>query len=243
MTVRQSRLLEQLDRRCEKLANLNLETERISAKEIEGLSEGQRAALERNEQRSRDLKHEIESLEDQISESIREQLGAKRALEGGADGSKGGAKGRSRQGAARGGPGPESDDDDDGDDFFDRTGGGKKKRHLSSASAKIGAGGRGHGAGTGRGVEGGGGEVESEATLRAKLQAALAERLACVGRVEALKIEMMRESAAAGAGEDPLEAYMHANKVQVGKGKLAEEESRLGEIEDECGRLSRVLAF
>eukprot|EP00326_Haptolina_ericina_P041692 CAMPEP_0181238832 /NCGR_PEP_ID=MMETSP1096-20121128/39575_1 /TAXON_ID=156174 ORGANISM="Chrysochromulina ericina, Strain CCMP281" /NCGR_SAMPLE_ID=MMETSP1096 /ASSEMBLY_ACC=CAM_ASM_000453 /LENGTH=53 /DNA_ID=CAMNT_0023334417 /DNA_START=21 /DNA_END=179 /DNA_ORIENTATION=+ len=51
MTARQSRLVEQLEKRVEKLDNLSSENDKISAKEIEGLSEGQRAQMTRNEDR------------------------------------------------------------------------------------------------------------------------------------------------------------------------------------------------
>ena len=76
MTPRQQRLVEQLERRTEKLRHLSTESERISAKEIEGLSEGQTNALKRNEERSGVLRQEIETLQEQIGDSIREQLGA-----------------------------------------------------------------------------------------------------------------------------------------------------------------------
>jgi hypothetical protein len=81
MTARQQRLVEQLERRAEKLANVSTETERIKSKSIEGLSEGQQAALGRNEERAKSLNEEMESLKDQIAEMIREQLGTKRAIE------------------------------------------------------------------------------------------------------------------------------------------------------------------
>ncbi|KAL3895840.1 MAG: hypothetical protein SGPRY_013416, partial [Prymnesium sp.] len=76
MTSKQSRLVEQLEKRVEKLDNLASENDRISAKELEGLSEGQRRQLERNESRIKELQEQVASLKETISESLREQLGA-----------------------------------------------------------------------------------------------------------------------------------------------------------------------
>lgn len=80
MTPRQERLVEQLEKRSEKLANLTLETEKIQSKEWEGLSEGQKAQVSKNEARSETLKGEISALQDQIADSIREQIGAVKAM-------------------------------------------------------------------------------------------------------------------------------------------------------------------
>ena len=118
MTVRQTRLVEQRERRAEKLANLQAETERIQAKEFEGLSEGQSAQLRRNEERATELRQQVESLEEQIADSIREQLGTKRVLDSKPKGGKGGKR-------------PASDDDDGGDDFYDRTSS-KRKGSLAA---------------------------------------------------------------------------------------------------------------
>ena len=59
MTARQSRLVEQLEKRVEKLDNLSSENDKISAKEIEGLSEGQRAQMTRNEDRIKELQEQV----------------------------------------------------------------------------------------------------------------------------------------------------------------------------------------
>ena len=107
MTARQGRLAEQLEKRSAKLSNLVEESDRIKAKEWEGLSEGQQAHKAKNAERVEALRQEIQSLQEQLAETLREQLGAKGALDLG---------GKSKAAAA-------ADDDggDDDDDFYDRT--------------------------------------------------------------------------------------------------------------------------
>ena len=134
----QERLIEQLEKRTAKYGNLRVEVERIGAKEIDGLSEGQQRQVERNTGRLKELMEQIESLKEQISETIREQLGAGRAVEE--------ARGRKR---GRGGSEGEEGLDDGDDDFFDRTDRGRRK------------GGRGGGGGGG-GRRRGGGRVGGE---------------------------------------------------------------------------------
>eukprot|EP00967_Tisochrysis_lutea_P010689 scaffold12213_cov30-Tisochrysis_lutea.AAC.1 len=108
LSVRQQRLIEQIEKRSEKLANLATETARISAKEAEGLSDGQAAALKRNEERSKALEEQLESLREQLADGIREQLGAVRNVIEGPAGRRRGKHG-------------EGDDDGHDDEFFDRT--------------------------------------------------------------------------------------------------------------------------
>ena len=76
LSSKQERLIEQLEKRTAKMLHLKQETERIAAKEVDGLSEGQQRQVERNTQRLTELTEQIDSLKDQISETIREQLSA-----------------------------------------------------------------------------------------------------------------------------------------------------------------------
>ena len=62
MTVRQTRLVEQLEKRVEKLDNLSTENDKISAKEIDGLSEGQRGQMTRNEGRIKELQEQASAV-------------------------------------------------------------------------------------------------------------------------------------------------------------------------------------
>ena len=59
MTARQGRLAEQLEKRSAKLSNLVEESDRIKAKEWEGLSEGQQAHKAKNAERVEALRQEI----------------------------------------------------------------------------------------------------------------------------------------------------------------------------------------
>ena len=61
---------------------MSTENDKIAAKEIEGLSEGQRGQMERNEKRIQELQEQVTSLKESIAESIREQLGTKRVIDG-----------------------------------------------------------------------------------------------------------------------------------------------------------------
>ena len=59
----QERLLEQLEKRTGKMTNLKQETERIAAKEVDGLSEGQQRQVERNASRLNELMEQINRCE------------------------------------------------------------------------------------------------------------------------------------------------------------------------------------
>eukprot|EP00962_Isochrysis_galbana_P008605 scaffold2397_cov113-Isochrysis_galbana.AAC.1 len=108
LSARQQRLLEQIEKRTDKLAHIAQESSRITAKEADGLSAGQEAALKRNEERAGQLTEQVESLRDQLAEAIREQLGAVRKVIDKPKKRTGG-----REGSGSGG--------DDDDAFFDRT--------------------------------------------------------------------------------------------------------------------------
>eukprot|EP00952_Eustigmatos_sp_NYUAD-ZCMA_P003683 16160-Eustigmatos_ZCMA.PRE.1 len=62
------KLFERLRARGQKIENLQIEIDRIMAKESAqgGLTDGQRAAVARNERRITALKDEVEALEDEI---------------------------------------------------------------------------------------------------------------------------------------------------------------------------------
>ena len=71
-------LIEQLERRTGKKAHIQQELERIAAKEVDGLSEGQQRQVERNTARIKELDEQIGALQEQLSDTIRDQLGASR---------------------------------------------------------------------------------------------------------------------------------------------------------------------
>ena len=219
LTPKQERLVEQLERRSQKLANLAMETEKISAKEWEGLSEGQKTALGRNEARSTELKEQIASLQDQIADSIREQLGAKSALEG---------KKQPKRGAAAA---TAADDDDDGDDdFFDRT----SKKGKGAKAARGGA------AAAAAPSAAAPAAAESEESLREKLHA-LDRLLSSAARQEAALLAEIEASQAKGGSIDPLEAFMSSNTARVRTDKLADCRTEQVKLQQEHARLHRLL--
>ena len=236
LSSKQERLIEQLEKRTAKMLHLKQETERIAAKEVDGLSEGQQRQVERNTQRLTELTEQIDSLKDQISETIREQLSAKEQL------------GVVKKGAAKGGKGgrggddsDDMDDDDDNDDFFDRT---ERKKQLRgkmvvpalSAAKKPVVGADGGGGGGGKGV------AESEESLRAKLADARARRLEVVRAQDALSVERAGIDAQAAAA-DPLEAYMLQNASEVAASKARQLARDLESAKDEEARLEKLLVF
>lgn len=93
-----------------KIENMQLEITRIYAKESSqdgGLTEGQRAAVTRNEERIAQLREEIEALEDQIRGKNAQRQSA--SAGGGAKKRQGGEEEESTTG------------DEEGDEFYDRT--------------------------------------------------------------------------------------------------------------------------
>jgi len=215
MSVRQQRLLDQLEKRTDKIAHLAEETGRIAAKESEGLSAGQTAALGRNEARSSELAEQVESLKEQLAESIREQLGAvRRVLD------------------KRGGGGAEEEDDDE-DDFFDRTA--KTKKKGGAAAGRCG----GSASGGAAPAE----EVLSEATLSLKLEALEADDESVSRQLASAEAEQHARQSSSAAGADELDSYMRSNAIDVGQRKVAALHAARAANARERARLTKLIQF
>ena len=226
LTAKQERLVEQLDKRVTKMEHVKQETERIAAKEVEGLSEGQRAQIERNAQALAQLGEQVESIKEQLSVTLRDQLGMRRMLDG---------KAAEVVAARAQGSDDEYADSDGDDDYFDRTAShrGRGTAHSQQQQPKAGP----HASGRG----GGEATAESEASLRAKLSATLAERVEVVLAQDALSAE--RAALEAQAAADPLEAYMLANTAEMQSRRARELSSHLETLTADEARLRKLIAF
>jgi len=226
------------------MEHLKLEVERIAAKEVDGLSEGQREQIDRNTKRLQELNDQVDSLKEQISESLRDQLGTRRMLD---------SKAANVATKRRGGSDDEYIGSDGDDDFFDRTSTGGRRSGFahagnphshacvlrvpqrssseastseavpSSSSSSVGT------------------AADSEASLRAKLQAVQTERAEIVRAQDTLCVE--RASLEAQAAADPLEAYMLANTAEVANGRARQLTIRLQALQADEERLLQLLAF
>ena len=122
MSARELDLLEKIEKRTAKMANMQLEKERILAKEQDGdLSEGQRSQVERNNKQTGKLNDEIEELREQLDELRRTQARQRGEAAPSATSERGRREQRSQQRA-----------DSDEDDFYDRIVKPKKKRSGGS---------------------------------------------------------------------------------------------------------------
>ena len=221
MSAKQGRLVEQLEKRTAKAENLKTETERIAAKEIDGLSAGQSSQLERNSARLKELNDQMDSLKEQIAETLREQLGMGRILDG-----------RGGTGSKRAGADDDYGDSDD-DDFFDRT----TTRRGTKGILKRGAGPPGPNSASGAPQD----IPDSETSLRAKLASVQAERAEVIHKQDMLSVE--RATLDAQAAADPLEAYMLANSAEVATSRAADLASRLTILKAEEARLQKLIDF
>lgn len=112
---KQQQKFQRLTAKKHKLANLQLESERIMNKGFEGLTAGQSAQLERNATKEEKLKKEIINLEQEIRDAIRDKNGGKKMKR----------RYESDNEDYR------YDEDDDVDDFYDRTKHTSKKNKSS----------------------------------------------------------------------------------------------------------------
>jgi hypothetical protein len=227
LTAKQERLVEQLDKRVTKMEHVKHETERIAAKEVDGLSEGQSAQIERNARALAQLSEQVESIKEQLSVTLRDQLGMRRMLDG---------KAAEVVAERVRGSDDEYADSDGDDDYFDRTAshrgrGTARSRQQQQPKAGPHASGRG----------GGEASAESEASLRAKLSATQAERVEVVLASDALSAE--RAALETQAAADPLEAYMLANTAEMHSRRARELSSRLEELTADEARLRKLIAF
>ncbi|KAG1652378.1 hypothetical protein FOA52_007231, partial [Chlamydomonas sp. UWO 241] len=152
LSEKQQKLAERVRSREYKVANLRKEVERIQAKEKagDGLTPGQSSTMVRNEEAVDKLMQEMEDLEEQLNESVRQALRDKikaKEVAAGKEGGGGGAGGAAKRGRGRG---LDEEDEryleasDSEDEMYDRTrvaskAGSKKPRkgEMSSAPAVI----------------------------------------------------------------------------------------------------------
>ena len=182
LSEKQQKIADKIRKRELRIVHLQKESEKIQAKQrsMEELSVGQANTLARNEEDIEKAMVEMDELEDQLMDSIRNSLGQKKSKKGTAGGATGMA-GRKRR---RGTTGRGSDDDQDvggtsdDDSFYDRTG-------KSTGGKNRGVRRRG-GAGNGGRAEV---EVEDAGSLYGKLETLKEER---TNVEEKLKIEMAK---------------------------------------------------
>eukprot|EP00887_Chlorella_sp_A99_P004998 scaffold4.g4998.t1 len=236
LTEKQQKLAEKIKKRELRAQHLQRENEKIRGKEksMEDLTAGQASTLVRNERVIDESLAEIEELEEQLCDSIRDALGQKRK----AAEAKGGAKKRRRR--------PDSDEEyagsSDEDSFYDRTG--------KPSGAR-----RGAGAGAPGGRRGTAQEVEDAASLYGRKEALLEER-------KKLEERLAQEEAAAavlacggpagvrGAGEqgggqegeqDALDAFMSGVEVQLESDKVASLKREIAEVDAQVARAEHLL--
>jgi pSer/pThr/pTyr-binding forkhead associated (FHA) protein len=217
------KLFEKLQKKLQKMRNLQEEKERIWAKEYKqdgGLTAGQQQQADRNDQQLQKLQQQIEEVEDTIRQRNNQRFSTKEAQD---------RKKKAKEKAARekSGKAHESDEDEDDDyedDFFDRTGNSKKaKRQTKRAAiaAKKNA------------------PVLTAETLERRL-GSLTQRKAIL---ETQMLEnAMREDGGGGGGEvDALDAYMLQTNSDVGEQRAKAMEVEMGELKTEIEKCTTLL--
>ena len=216
MSDRELKLMEKIEAKTAKLNNMQMECERISAKEAEGdLSEGQRNQLTQNETRAAKVREDVETLEEEMDELKRTQARQR-----------GEYVPPSRKGGRRAG-----DDDSDDDEFFDRASEKKKKKAR---------------AGKGKGGEKGSKGAQKKASLPElrKRKAELEKQQAALKKeLMIATVEEQSGEDGSSATLDPLDAFMKDNK-QAGKAqRKVDAVAKLQVLATEMAEIDQTLSF
>ncbi|KDO22945.1 hypothetical protein SPRG_11791 [Saprolegnia parasitica CBS 223.65] len=122
ISAKDTALYTRLQARMQKMENLRTESERIRAKQGMGLTDGQQAALDKNEARIAQLQEEIQTIEATLQAKQTQRLSQKAQLDA-----------KKEAGATKAATKPKTStayDDDDDDDFYDRTKAHAPKKHV-----------------------------------------------------------------------------------------------------------------
>ncbi|PRW44332.1 Kanadaptin isoform B [Chlorella sorokiniana] len=237
LSEKQQKIADKIRKREARVQHLQREIDKIKAKEkeMEELSAGQASTLVRNEQEIDKSMAEMEELEEQLQDSIRDAIGQrKRAAE---------AAGTKPKKKRRRDSDDEYEGSSDDDTFYDRT-----------SKAKPGAGGGG-----GKKGKAGGGAKQEEvdaASLCGKKEALQEERQRLLQHLEkeeaaaaAVAAKSGSEGAAGGgskaagegAQEDSLDAFMSDVAVQLESDKVASLKRELADVDAQLARTERLL--
>ncbi|GMH38668.1 hypothetical protein BSKO_06552 [Bryopsis sp. KO-2023] len=213
LTDNQQKLVDKIRARELKINHMRKECERVEAngKAADGLTDGQRAVLARNEQAIENMTEEIEDFEEDLKDSIRESISAKAEQ---AD--KKSSKKRRR---------PTSDDEYDGmdsdeDEYFDRTLATAKKTKMAAKKAKE--------------------SVLTPEMLHEK-RIDLEERKDRLAKALVDEHSKGQPSAGGGNDDDALDSFMSGIETQLEADKISSLESELKEVETEMEEVGRLL--
>lgn len=246
LTEKQQKIADKIRKRELRITHLQRESEKIQAKQksMEELSVGQANTLARNEEEIEKAMVEMEELEDQLVESIRDSLG--RQKKGGKSGEKkGGASGGKKR---RRPAGSDEDDEDldgstDEDSFYDRTG-------------KVGGKGRSSRRRAGPGTAGAGEVVEDASSLYGKVEALKEERKNIEEQLKAEmakpKVAIERDQASTSSGGtntagngttagDSLDAFMMGVDAAIESDRAAALRRDLAEVGSKIERTEKLL--
>ena len=214
MSDRELKLMDKIEAKTNKLNNVQMENERISAKEAEGdLSAGQRDQLARNETTAAKVREDIETLEEEMDELKRTQARQR-----------GEEPPPSRR---RGGRGADDDDSDD-DEFFDRASEKKKKARSGKAGEK-----RAKGA-----------KVKASLPELRKRKAELEEQQAALKKeLMIATVEEQSGEDGSSATLDPLDAFMMDNKAAGKAQRKVDAEAKLQVLATEMAEIEKTLSF
>ncbi|EQC27029.1 hypothetical protein SDRG_15143 [Saprolegnia diclina VS20] len=127
ISAKDTALYTRLQARMQKMENLRTESERIRAKQGMGLTDGQQAALDKNEARIAQLQEDIQTIEATLQAKQTQRLSQKAQLEA--------KKEASATKAATKAKASTMYNDDDDDDFYDRTKAHATKKHVPLSAA------------------------------------------------------------------------------------------------------------
>lgn len=188
----------------------------MPAQEADGLSDGQAAALKRNEERAGQLSEQVESLRDQLADAIREQLGAVRKV-------------IDKTNKKTSGTGNEDGGDEEEDLFFDRT----DRRGKKGAAAADSKGGEVLSEAT---------LILKLDALDAEAES-LSRRLLSVREEQAARNAAGGGARDAGGEPDALDSYMRSNASAVAERRVRELQDASAANAAERQRLKALLAF
>jgi len=217
------KLFEKLRAKTIKIDNMQLEISRIYAKESSqdgGLTEGQRAAVARNEERIGQLREEIESLEEQIrGKNAQRQSGV--VFKPGGD--------RKRK-SSKGGSDDEGTEEDESDEFYDRTASSNKtnwrarKRPLGQRHQHPGQ---------------EGAKVETYESLCLRVEE-LKKELGSLDETFEPPAEVGQKSGMQGGTDDVLDFYMAENERRKHEQAIQAKQNRRKELVKEIAKVSGV---
>ncbi|KDO21609.1 hypothetical protein SPRG_13293 [Saprolegnia parasitica CBS 223.65] len=215
ISAKDTALYTRLQARMQKMENLRTESERIRAKQGMGLTDGQQAALDKNEARIAQLQDEIQTIEATLQAKQTQRLSQKAQLDAKKEASATKAATKPKTSTAY-------DDDDDDDDFYDRTKTHVPKKHVPLSVAP---------------------RVLTADSIRANLRALTHQLETIQAQYRKNEAAAATTLEASTDGDDSLDAYLHASNAALvadQRTKLQAETIRLEALIDEQEKLLAI---